>query len=628
MGKSATIGSLGIDLGLNTARFKDGMTKAGKSMDRFKAKSIKSLKAAGREFKQFSKLAAAAATGLAFAVGKAVSSLDDLDKQARRGGLNVEVFQKWQFAAEKAGVANNSFALAMQRANRRIGEAAQGFGSAKATLDRLNVSVIDSDGNVRSTESVFRDFADAVSKIEDPGRKAAAMMALVDSEGVGLMLAVEGGNKQLLAMERRAESLGIVLRKETIKQAVELKDQFAELASIASTRTTVALANLFPVVLDLTNSFIAAIPKVVQFTRTISDLMNNTEGAKLSKRISQFKDDIERSKKTIEDLKNPSFLGKVNEQGLLTTLLFGSDSNEADQKGIARLEAGIRGREALIKESRDRLKELFKEGLLPNSKPKFLTGDDLPETGARTQPSLGSSELLKKTLEDELNSIRQFAKSQEQILQESFARRLDILRLGLEKQKVTQEEFNQIVFDLTQKHVSAITALQKTEADKRADLMKGFESIVDAASNNILNGWKGMADGMKNAFSSAIQQMVAELVKSKLLSFFSSAFGGGIGKLLGGSTSSLPKLASGGQFTVGGKSGGDQNFVGFFGNRGETVTVTPRNESGPGGTNVNIYQTLDVKGASRSEFLAGAAALKEQTRAEVLDELRRSGLIR
>lgn len=96
--------------------------------------------------------------------------------------------------------------MALQRFTRRSAEAAAGTGEAKDALRALGIQLRDGNGRMRDTESLFRDAADAVAKIE--------------------------GSAGLDEFERRARGLGVVASRESVRSLKKLSDSFTDLLGI------------------------------------------------------------------------------------------------------------------------------------------------------------------------------------------------------------------------------------------------------------------------------------------------------------------------------------------------------------------------------------------------------------
>jgi hypothetical protein len=61
--------------------------------------------------------------------------------------------------------------MALQRFTRRAAEAAQGTGEAKDALAKMGIARRDQSGNLRRSEDLLGDVADAFARIEDPAER-------------------------------------------------------------------------------------------------------------------------------------------------------------------------------------------------------------------------------------------------------------------------------------------------------------------------------------------------------------------------------------------------------------------------------------------------------------------------
>jgi hypothetical protein len=61
--------------------------------------------------------------------------------------------------------------MALQRFTRRAAEAAQGTGEAKDALAQMGIALRDQSGNLRRSEDLLGDVADAFARIEDPAER-------------------------------------------------------------------------------------------------------------------------------------------------------------------------------------------------------------------------------------------------------------------------------------------------------------------------------------------------------------------------------------------------------------------------------------------------------------------------
>ena len=124
--------------------------------------------------------------GLAALVDRSISAADAIGKTADKIGVGVEALQELRFAAKASGVEQQTLDMALQRFTRRAAEAAQGTGEAKDALAQMGIALRDQSGNLRSSEDLLADVADAFARIEDPAERLRLAFKLFDSEGVAL----------------------------------------------------------------------------------------------------------------------------------------------------------------------------------------------------------------------------------------------------------------------------------------------------------------------------------------------------------------------------------------------------------------------------------------------------------
>ena len=132
--------------------------------------------------------------GLAALVDRSISAADAIGKTADKIGVGVEALQELRVAAKASGVEQQTLDMALQRFTRRAAEAAQGTGEAKDALAQMGIALRDQSGNLRRSEDLLADVADAFARIEDPAERVRLAFKLFDSEGVALVNLLRGGS--------------------------------------------------------------------------------------------------------------------------------------------------------------------------------------------------------------------------------------------------------------------------------------------------------------------------------------------------------------------------------------------------------------------------------------------------
>jgi hypothetical protein len=111
-------------------------------------------------------IGAATVGGLGALIDRSISAADAIGKTADKIGVGVEALQELRFAAKASGVEQQTLDMALQRFTRRAAEAAQGTGEAKDALAQMGIALRDQSGNLRSSEDMLADVADAFARIE------------------------------------------------------------------------------------------------------------------------------------------------------------------------------------------------------------------------------------------------------------------------------------------------------------------------------------------------------------------------------------------------------------------------------------------------------------------------------
>ena len=191
--------------------------------------------------------------GLAALVDRSISAADAIGKTADKIGVGVEALQELRFAAKASGVEQQTLDMALQRFTRRAAEAAQGTGEAKDALAQMGIALRDQSGNLRRSEDLLGDVADAFARIEDPAERVRLAFKLFDSEGVALVNLLRGGSGALEEMRERARDLGIVLDEHLVRDAERARTELDTLSQVISANLTRAALEAAPVIADLSS---------------------------------------------------------------------------------------------------------------------------------------------------------------------------------------------------------------------------------------------------------------------------------------------------------------------------------------------------------------------------------------
>lgn len=301
----ASIEDMMVRLDASTGRMETKLDAATRRIDQFETKVNRRLKKVDSGFTKLGSvisrqlLPVLGAAGLGRAVSDAVSSLANLKDTADKLGISVERLQEIRYAAQEVGLSTQTADLAMQRFIRRVGEAQNGAGELKGVLQEYNVTLFDSNGNMRDAGDVLKDLADLIGTTEDAQERLRIAFKAFDSEGVQFVNVLKDGSAGLDKMAQRARELGIVIDSETAAKAKEFDSLWLQLTQAGSSRfkafTISVLADFQPMV-----------SRLIQQTETLRTAFDNLRN--VGGQVASLEGEV-KANYTVADFGGDNYLG-------------------------------------------------------------------------------------------------------------------------------------------------------------------------------------------------------------------------------------------------------------------------------------------------------------------------------
>tara|TARA_R100001463_G_scaffold126466_1_gene184192 strand:+ start:10570 stop:13218 length:2649 start_codon:yes stop_codon:yes gene_type:complete len=219
-----------VMLGLDSRGFNDGLNQAETKIQRF-ARTMQN-----RFIGSLGTAAIAATTTKIIDFGAAIGDMSD------RLGVSSTFLQELQFAAEQSGISADTAATALQRFTRRVAEAQANGGALADTLRSLNISMVDSQGQARTTEDMFRDFGIALTGMQNPAERLRIAFQFLDTEGAALTQMFQQGKPSLDDYANSARNLGLILENDTVRALQNASGKLEQ----AKRQFTIFSAEVFP----------------------------------------------------------------------------------------------------------------------------------------------------------------------------------------------------------------------------------------------------------------------------------------------------------------------------------------------------------------------------------------------
>ncbi|MBL4929318.1 hypothetical protein [Fuscibacter oryzae] len=191
--------------------------------------------------------------GLGLMVKQVADVGDEVGETAAAIGIGTTALQELRYAAQMAGVEQQTFDSGLVSMTKNIGLAARGQGKAKKALDALGISA--KKLIKLSPDQQFEALAEALSRVPNQTARAAFAMQLFGDAGKDLVLMAADGADGIQAFRKEAAALGIILDEKTVAAAGQFDDALNR-SKFALTGLKYTIGSvLMPVVTDMLNSF-------------------------------------------------------------------------------------------------------------------------------------------------------------------------------------------------------------------------------------------------------------------------------------------------------------------------------------------------------------------------------------
>ena len=151
----------------------------------------------------------------------AAGEIQDLAMQT---SLSTETIQEYQYASELIGVSFDTLTGAHTRMIRSMSDAQSGTESAMETWRKLGVSIVDTNGNLRDSETVFLEVIEALGNIENATERDAIAMDVFGRSAQDLNPLIVQGTDAFRDLCDEAHEVGRVLTDVELEALAQVDD--------------------------------------------------------------------------------------------------------------------------------------------------------------------------------------------------------------------------------------------------------------------------------------------------------------------------------------------------------------------------------------------------------------------
>jgi len=620
-----TVGSLLIDLRADVASLRADMAKANAIIAQQSAQMNSALGKLSSGFAAVGRGAAAlvavVGAGRLLEFGKqALDAAGGLGELAEQLGIGTDALQVWQFAAVQSGLSTEQLEAGISKLSRTIGEASGGNKEAIDSFKNLGIRILDAGGNLRSTEDILGDIADAIAGIDDPAKRASAAVDFFGRSGQRLLPILSQGRAGLRDFEEQARRAGAILTPEQAKAADDAGDAIARLTFQWSKFAQTLAASVAPAL-----------------SSVLAGLNSLTEGARRLGSAGTLQQQVESAQRDLAQ-----FQGLLQRQGGR-----GMQPNAQQQAQLAALQ----GRLNAALEAQAEAERIGAGSRAPGPPPAGARNPTPTRTGGEPRDALGDA-LAKLRIQQE-NEFADSLQRQRDLLnpmatlQRAYNDEMRALTEALNSTNpqlhITNEEFNTLAAAAVTRLTENIAKLTP-ETEKASETMEAFGQIVSSAFEDAILRGERLSDVLKSlaqdmarvilrqAVLNPLGEGVKGLTSSLVSSIASSLFPVGPNTVAGGvSVADLTRLgpALPGRAEGGRVNPGEPYIVGE--RRPELFvpdvagTIVPDLMGASGGV-TNVFQiNAQHSRLSASEMRAIINAAVGESRLMVVDDARRGG---
>lgn len=208
------------------------------------------------------------ALGAAFAVGASLAAVagikamtadairlgDQIERTAKLMQISTDEAQRWDYVAKLSGSSAEIFAKGIQSISKNAYEANRGMKTYTDAFEALGIQYKDTNGNLKTSEDLFRDSVFALADMQDKTKQAALAQTLLGRAGRELIPVLSQGKDAIKAQLEEAEKYGVVLSESAIVNLDAADDAMYRFNQSMKVAKAEIIANGIPALTELGNT--------------------------------------------------------------------------------------------------------------------------------------------------------------------------------------------------------------------------------------------------------------------------------------------------------------------------------------------------------------------------------------
>lgn len=154
---------------------------------------------------------------------------DNIITLSMQTGQSTQQLQEFAYASELIDVSVDTLQGSLTKLTNNMQDTMNGTGNAKASFDKLGVSVTNADGSMRSANDVFYETIDALGQVKNETERDAMSMDIFGRSAQDLNPLIIQGSQTLKAYADEAHNVGYVLDDEALSALGAVDDAYQRL---------------------------------------------------------------------------------------------------------------------------------------------------------------------------------------------------------------------------------------------------------------------------------------------------------------------------------------------------------------------------------------------------------------
>lgn len=173
---------------------------------------------------------------------EAAAEMDEVITESMKTGLGTQTIQQFKYAENLIDVSYSTITGTLTKLTKNMAAANDGNKALADGFKQLGVSIVNTDGSLRSAEDVFYDMIDALGSMDNATERDAAAMELLGRSAQDLNPLIIQGSDAMRELAAEAEATGYVLDETQVKKLAEVDDAYQRMQlQIETTRKQLAV---------------------------------------------------------------------------------------------------------------------------------------------------------------------------------------------------------------------------------------------------------------------------------------------------------------------------------------------------------------------------------------------------